>query len=162
YLAKKGNKVIATDVTKDSIRLVEENASLNNVKIHLVVSNLYEKIKGKYNCIIFIPPYFTFNSFSSIAFMFEKIFPVYFEVVIDSLLDRFFFNGKPSISRRKLIKKFLEGSYSHLSNNGCVFLMVFKSDISFLKKFSFISYEEIPLPFSAAIAIFKIRYCRSP
>ena len=158
YLAKIGSKITATDVNKNIIETAKKNAQLNNVNVHWIVSDLYKNIDGKYDCIIFIPPYFTFNSFSKFAFILEKVFPTPFEVWIDFLLDHIFLGRKFSTSRRRLIQKFLEQSHTHLTTNGSIFLMVFKSDISFLRRFSYIIYERIPTPFFAAIEIFKIKY----
>lgn len=158
YLAKKGAKVTATDINPDSIKITKENAKLNNLDVQLIVSDLYENVDGKFDCIIFIPPYFTFDTFSRIAFIFEKVFPIPFEVWISYIMDRFILGGRPSIPRRKLIKELLEESRDYLSNNGCIYLMIFKSSISFLKSFTKITCERIPTPFFAAIAIFKIKY----
>lgn len=158
YLAKNGSKVTAIDINKDSIKIARENASLNNINVRWIVSDLYKNVDGKYDCIIFLPPYFTFDSFSKIAFMFEKLFPTPLMVWISYFLDRFFLGGRLSIPRRRLIRKFLEESRSYLSTNGCIFLMIFKSSIPFLKSFTNITCERIPTPYFAAIAIFKIKY----
>ena len=158
YLAKNGCGVTATDIDQETLNIACQNAKLNNLNVQFIVSDLYEKVDGKYDCIIFVPPYFNFPSFSSLAFIFEKIFPTFLETRIDHILDLFFFGGKASLSRRKLIKIFLEQSRAYLVNKGSIFLMVFKSDIPFLRKFSYITYERIPMPFFAAIAILKIKY----
>ena len=158
YLAKQGSKVTGTDINPDSIKIAKENAKLNDLDVHWIVSDLYDNIDGKYECIIFVPPYFNFGRFSKVAYIFEKIFPTPIEAWIGYLLDRFFLYEKASTPRRKLIKKFLEESPPHLSSDGCIFLMIFKSDVPFLEKIPYITYERINVPFFTAIAIFKIKY----
>ncbi|MBI4158727.1 methyltransferase [Candidatus Woesearchaeota archaeon] len=156
HLAKKGSKVTATDIREDVVKAACNNGRLNNVHVNFVVSDLYKNVKGKYDCVIFIPPYFTSSSFSSFAFLFEKCLPWFLETRISYLLDIFFLKGKPSYPRRELLKRFLEETPSYLSRDGCIFLSVFKSDIPFLKLFSSFSYERISLPFFSNIIIFKI------
>lgn len=49
--------VSASDVSDAAIMLAQENARLNGVNVHFVLSDLFEKIYGKYNIIVCNPPY---------------------------------------------------------------------------------------------------------
>ncbi len=59
YCAKRGSEVIATDINEKALALAEENARLNGVdkKIKFVESNLFENVKGRFETIVFNPPY---------------------------------------------------------------------------------------------------------
>ncbi|MDY6985717.1 MAG: HemK2/MTQ2 family protein methyltransferase [Candidatus Thermoplasmatota archaeon] len=59
YCAKRGSEVIATDINEKALALAEENARLNGVdgRIKLVESNLFENVKGRFETIVFNPPY---------------------------------------------------------------------------------------------------------
>lgn len=49
--------VTASDISPSALSVAAENIKLNKVTIELMESNLFEKIRGKYNCIISNPPY---------------------------------------------------------------------------------------------------------
>jgi len=56
--AKSGAKeVIAVDINPDAVDLAKENAELNKVKIKVFQSDLFEKVSGKFDLIVFNPPY---------------------------------------------------------------------------------------------------------
>ncbi|MDE1810572.1 MAG: methyltransferase [Candidatus Micrarchaeota archaeon] len=55
--AKKGLDVTASDIDQKALECARENARLNNVKVEFVQSDVFSNIKGKYNTIIFNPPY---------------------------------------------------------------------------------------------------------
>lgn len=59
YCAKRGLEVIATDINEKALALAEENARLNGVdkRIKFVKSNLFENVKGRFEIIVFNPPY---------------------------------------------------------------------------------------------------------
>ncbi|HLC63574.1 MAG TPA: methyltransferase [Candidatus Nanoarchaeia archaeon] len=158
YLAKNGAQVTATDVYERVIGHAQENARLNSVRIQLVCSDLYTHVKGEYDCIVFLTPYFPFRSFSTLAFLLEKSLPYFLETRISYLLDRALLNGRFSKPRRMLIQKFLMKVPTYLSKDGSVFLSVFKSDIPFLKKFRFLRFKRIYLPFFSDIVVFKIQF----
>lgn len=59
YAAKKGAKVIATDIMKEAVVAAKYNAKINNVKIDVRIGNLFDPVKGiKFDIIVFNPPYF--------------------------------------------------------------------------------------------------------
>ena len=49
--------VVATDINPDALKLAKENAKLNKVKIEVIESDLFAKVKGKFDLIIFNAPY---------------------------------------------------------------------------------------------------------
>ena len=55
YLASMAN-VDMVDVNKRSLNLAKKNALLNNVKVNIFESNIYEKINKKYDYIVTNPP----------------------------------------------------------------------------------------------------------
>lgn len=56
--AKKTIKMTSVDISDDAIALTKENAQLNNVKLEIYKSDLFEGIKRKkYNLIVSNPPY---------------------------------------------------------------------------------------------------------
>ena len=49
--------VTAVDISKDALALAEENAALNQAEIKFVQSDLFARIRGRYNVIVTNPPY---------------------------------------------------------------------------------------------------------
>ncbi|AGO60654.1 MULTISPECIES: HemK2/MTQ2 family protein methyltransferase [Ferroplasma] len=56
-LARQGHSVTAADISPEAINLIKHNAFINNVDMEIVRSDLFENIHGKYDTIIFNPPY---------------------------------------------------------------------------------------------------------
>jgi release factor glutamine methyltransferase len=65
--AKKGCEVTFADINPDAISCAKENAKLNNVKGEFVVSDMFSKINGKFDTIIFNPPYLPSEEIKDIA-----------------------------------------------------------------------------------------------
>ncbi len=57
--AKNGCDVTFADIDKNAIKCARLNAELSKVKGRFVVTDLFENIEGKFNTIIFNPPYIT-------------------------------------------------------------------------------------------------------
>ncbi len=55
--AKKGCKVTGADIEKETIECAEKNAAANSAKINFVMSDLFKNISGKFDLIVFNPPY---------------------------------------------------------------------------------------------------------
>lgn len=49
--------ISAVDISQDALKIAVDNSKSNNVDINFIHSNLFEKITGKYHCIISNPPY---------------------------------------------------------------------------------------------------------
>jgi len=55
--SKNVESVLACDINEKALLLAKKNAKLNNVKIKFIYSDLFSKIKKKFDFIIFNPPY---------------------------------------------------------------------------------------------------------
>ncbi len=55
--AKRGSKVTAVDIDPEAIDYAKTRARREGVKIKFIVSNLFENVQGRYDTIIFNPPY---------------------------------------------------------------------------------------------------------
>jgi len=55
--AKRGCDVLAADINPSAVECAERNAELNNIKIKTARSNLFDNLEGKFDLIIFNPPY---------------------------------------------------------------------------------------------------------
>lgn len=59
--------VTAVDISEAAIMLAKENAELNEVNVNFVQSNLFEKVRGKYNVIVCNPPYVPTREIKTLA-----------------------------------------------------------------------------------------------
>jgi release factor glutamine methyltransferase len=57
YCAIKGSRCTATDINDKALECARSNAGLNGVKVEFTHSDLFQNIRGKYDTIIFNPPY---------------------------------------------------------------------------------------------------------
>ena len=55
--AKRGADVTAADITEEAVNAAKTNAQSNGLKIHIVQSDLFENVNGKFDIIVFNPPY---------------------------------------------------------------------------------------------------------
>ncbi len=55
--AKRGSKVVAVDIDENAVKEIAENALRERVRIDARVSDLFENVNGKFDVIIFNPPY---------------------------------------------------------------------------------------------------------
>jgi release factor glutamine methyltransferase len=55
--AKKGCSVTAVDINPEAVKRAKEKAEKENVRMDFIVSDLFEKVKGKFDLIIFNAPY---------------------------------------------------------------------------------------------------------
>ena len=94
--------VLAADVDKESLAYCNETAI--NKKITFLFSNLFEKIKGKFDTIIFNPPYIPNEKEMDIR-------------------DKALYGGKRGY---EIIDRFLDQARSHLSDKGII-LFLFSS-----------------------------------
>ena len=61
YFAKNGYHVDAVDISRDALDCASGNCNLNGVSINLALSDLFQNVRGKYDTIIFNPPYLPTN-----------------------------------------------------------------------------------------------------
>ena len=55
--SKKGATVTAADIDKESLEIAEKNAENNKAVVSFVHSDLFQNINGKFDIIVFNPPY---------------------------------------------------------------------------------------------------------
>jgi release factor glutamine methyltransferase len=56
-LAKNGNNVTAVDIDQKAVDATIENAAMNKLRINCFRSDLFENVKGRFDCILFNFPY---------------------------------------------------------------------------------------------------------
>ncbi len=129
-LAKRGYKVTAADISQEAINLIGHNAAINNINIEIVKSDLFENIRGKYDTIIFNPPYLPVEGES----------PQWA-------------GGKDGFA---VTGKFLEKAHKYLNSGGNIYLIL--SDLtdigSFInkeQKYEFIKIKSISFDFEAIL-----------
>ncbi|XRP96364.1 HemK2/MTQ2 family protein methyltransferase [Methanocaldococcus sp. 16A] len=100
--AKKGaKKVVGVDINPYAVKLAKENAKLNNVDIICLESDLFENVTGKFDVILFNPPYL----------------PTSDEDKIDSYLNYAFDGGK---NGREILDRFIDNLPNYLKKGGVV------------------------------------------
>ncbi|MEM3395934.1 MAG: methyltransferase [Thermoplasmata archaeon] len=104
HCALHGADVTACDVSETAIRNAMRNAEANNVKINFIVSDLFEKINGKFDVIIFNPPYLPTAEQDKVVGNFNLA------------LD-----GGPDGS--DVIRKFLADAWQFLKKEGVIYLL---------------------------------------
>lgn len=57
YCSKRGAEVVASDINEKSLKCAKRNARDNKVIIKFVKSDLFDRIKEKFDIILFNPPY---------------------------------------------------------------------------------------------------------
>ncbi|MCP3686411.1 MAG: methyltransferase [bacterium] len=97
--AAKKNAVVAVDINKNALRVAKKNAK--KAKIKFIYSDLFSNVKGKFDTIIFNPPYLPEDKYTDAALS----------------------GGKKGY---ELTERFLEEARMHLSANGII-LIVFSS-----------------------------------
>ena len=98
HCAVAGCMVTAVDLNPDAVRCAKENALRNRLEITAVESDLFEKIRGRFDIIAFNPPYLPADG--------------------DGADDRAWTGGKTG---HELFAKFLAGAKSHLADGGVVY-----------------------------------------
>lgn len=103
--AKNGCSVLFSDIDDEAIKCAKENARANGVAGTFVRSDIFSNIKGKFNTIIFNPPYLP-----------SKPLAVMEKKDVQTALD----GGKDG---RELIDLFLEGYGRFLERDGIALLL---------------------------------------
>ncbi len=134
-LASQGHNVTAADISPKAVGLIWHNATINNVHLDIVMSDLFENVHGKYDTIIFNPPYL----------------PVEAESPQWS-------GGKDGFA---VTGRFLETAHEYLNPGGNIYIVL--SDLtdmeSFIKKntnYEFIKIKSLSFDFEA-IVLFELK-----
>jgi len=109
FAARLAKSVLAIDINPEALKCAKENAKINKIKnIEFAQSDLFEKIAGKFDLIVFNPPYLPDE-----------------EITKDIALD-----GGPD--GRKVIERFLESAPKFLNPRGKMILL--ESSLSHYEK----------------------------
>lgn len=98
-MAKKGAKVTAADISKAPVAAARTNARENNADVQVIRSDLFEKISGKFDIIVFNPPYLP---------------------VDDKYTEKSYDGGATG---RAVIERFLRQAPAFLEKNGKIFVV---------------------------------------
>lgn len=99
------------DISKDSLKQIKKNAKLNNIvnqRFTIIQSNIFSKIKSKYDFILANPPYVALDRIGEVDPQVLKKDP-----------HLALFAGKDGML---IIEKFLKDVKKHLNHNGILFL----------------------------------------
>ncbi|MBI4947996.1 peptide chain release factor N(5)-glutamine methyltransferase [Candidatus Berkelbacteria bacterium] len=100
------SQITATDISEEALELAQENAKLLKVDINFIESDLFEKVEGKFDCIVANLPYVPTPK---LAFVSDQILDFEPMVAIDA--------GEDGL---KYITPFLENIGKHLSEKAVV------------------------------------------
>ena len=104
-LARNGNRVTATDLNPHAVECTKLNAGENGAELKIIQSDLFEDVEGKFDVIIFNPPYL----------------PTVDEDRTDKWLDMATDGG---IDGLLVTREFLAGSREHLKEEGVIYTVV--------------------------------------
>ncbi len=104
-VAKKGGRVLATDINPKAVKLAKENAKLYNVNIDVVESDLFEKVNKKFDFILFNPPYLPTDENDR----------------IDGYIN-YAFDGGPE--GKDVLKRFIEKVDKYLKEDGKILIVI--------------------------------------
>jgi release factor glutamine methyltransferase len=105
HCAKVGAWVTAADINEAAVNCTKLNASINNVLVNVVQSDMFSSVKGDFDLIIFNPPYLRGEA--------------------DQVRDRSWAGGP---SGTEELHRFLEQAICHLEGNGRI-VIVTSSDM---------------------------------
>ena len=98
-MVQQGADATASDINEEAVRTVKLNAKNNNAGVKVISSDLFEKIEGKFDIIVFTPPYLPEKTLHR---------------------DKQFYGGK---SGREVIERFIKDSGKHLKKEGKIFIV---------------------------------------
>jgi release factor glutamine methyltransferase len=104
-LAKNGNEVTATDVNPKAISCAKKNGQANGVSIKFKRADLFKGIEGKFDVIVFNPPYL----------------PTAAEDKVKGPLNRALDGGPDGLA---VTRRFLKDSKAHLNKNGELYTII--------------------------------------
>lgn len=103
HAAKVGARVTAGDVNPHAVECTKRNAAKNSVRIDTVRSDLFEKVQGNYDVIVFNPPYLPGATTST------------------SWIERAWSGGDEG---SETAVQFLNDAWKHLSPGGRIFMIL--------------------------------------
>ncbi len=134
--AKQGAKVVAVDIDEDAVKRLKKIAADKNLNIQAVQSNLFENVEGKYDTIIFNPPYLPGNA--------------------ENIKDLQWAGGGEYGD--EIILRFLDEAKNYLDENGEIYIVLSsfnRLDLVFSKPYRFRKIAERKLAFHT-IYVYKL------
>lgn len=104
HCAKAGSKVTAVDTSEKALECAKNNAQINNLDIQLIQSELFSNIAGKFDLIVFNPPYLSSQDAEVLA--------------VDD--KRQLIGGEEG---HEISVIFMEQAINHLTENGRIYLL---------------------------------------
>ncbi len=103
HAAKLGARVTAADINPHAVECTIRNAARSGVRIEVVRSDLFEKVQGNYDVIVFNPPYLPGSASST------------------SWIERAWSGGDEG---SEVAVRFLNEAWKHLSPGGSIFMIL--------------------------------------
>ena len=104
----KSADVIAVDINSLAVKTTLQNADANDIKLKVLQSDLFSKVKGRYNMIVFNPPYLPIQKQTNAE-----------GVIADE--DVTYSGGSTG---RVVINKFIKNAGKHLRKSGKILLLI--------------------------------------
>jgi|SRR3989344_1339505 len=98
-MAHQGADATASDINEEAVRTIKLNSKSNNIDIKAISSDLFEKIEGKFDIIVFNPPYLPEKTLHR---------------------DKQYYGGRTG---REVIHRFIKNSGKHLKKEGKIFIV---------------------------------------
>ena len=133
YLSTLTRQCEGIDINPQAITCATENAKLNNAHIKFYLSDLFTNVRGKFDLIIFNPPYGNVRSTSWSKYLeiIKSLLPKENALIsrITYLLIR--------KSRRQLISLFLDKAPSLLTDSGNIVILLHHTELDLLQDIEF-------------------------
>ena len=128
-LAKRSFDVTATDISNKAVRLAMLNIKENNVKVNIFQSDLFDKVSGKFDLIVFNSPVVfkrkpVINTIGNIILNFNLI----------DLVHRFSNLEKEWKVRMIKVNEFIYEAKNYLSDIGIIVTMLTQNEIDLITK----------------------------
>ena len=103
HAAKAGADVVAADISPHAVDCTRRNAHRNGVKLEVIQSDLFDRIRGSFDVIVFNPPYLALEETST------------------SWIERSWSGGQDGAD---VAGPFLEQAPEHLTPNGRIYMIL--------------------------------------
>ena len=128
-LAKRGWNVTGTDIIPKAIEVSRSNAEQADVSVTFIESDLFDKVKRRFDVIIFNPP---------VIFSTNRLYPYARSLVarippLNNVLERLI-SYLPNAQHSALMERFFKNVKGHLTSDGVIYLVFFDSQLQRLRK----------------------------
>lgn len=119
-LGKNGHNVTCVDVNNKALKSTKKNAQLNKVKVNLIKSDMFTKVKGTFDIIVSNPPYIPTKEIFNLQPEVKNYDPI---IALDGGVDGFHF-----------YKVISDQAHNYLKPNGVLYLECGKDQAQTIKK----------------------------